>query len=61
MSDLTLSRGQNTALSGPRPLRVEVKAGAPLDVLAFVLGTTRRSAAMRISCSSISPHIPAVR
>ena len=42
MSDLTLSRGQNTALSGPRPLRVEVKAGAPLDVLAFVLGDDQK-------------------
>ena len=37
MPDLALSRGQNTALSGPRPLTVEVRSRIRVDVLAFVL------------------------
>ncbi|MBD0021056.1 VWA domain-containing protein [Gordonia sp. (in: high G+C Gram-positive bacteria)] len=38
MSDFALSRGQNTALTGPRPLTVQVRGRIRLDVLAFVLG-----------------------
>ncbi|MFT4086469.1 MAG: VWA domain-containing protein [Gordonia sp. (in: high G+C Gram-positive bacteria)] len=44
MPDLTLSRGQNAALPGAGPLRVEIQGSVPVDVLAFVLGDDQKVA-----------------